>query len=99
MANTIIIKNGAGAPPNNALTVAELGFDTQNKKLYIGTKDGAFDLISSGMNVNFEESAEGETNVINAGSLGGILAENYATKSFVNSSINEILGVIENGSY
>lgn len=36
MANTIIIKNGAGAPPNDALVVAELGFDTQNKRLYVG---------------------------------------------------------------
>ena len=36
MANKIIIKNGAGAPPKDALAVAELGFDTQNKKLYIG---------------------------------------------------------------
>lgn len=36
MANTIIIKNGAGVPPNDALAVAELGFDTQNKRLYVG---------------------------------------------------------------
>lgn len=36
MANQIIIKNGNGTPPNNALTVAELGFDTKNKRLYVG---------------------------------------------------------------
>lgn len=36
MANQIIIKKGNGTPPNNALAIAELGFDTKNKRLYVG---------------------------------------------------------------
>ena len=39
MANKIIIKNGAGAPANDVLDIAELGFDTQNKRLYIGDSE------------------------------------------------------------
>lgn len=36
MANQIIIKNGNGTPPSDALAIAEFGFDTKNKRLYIG---------------------------------------------------------------
>lgn len=40
MSNKIIIKNGSGAPNNGALSLAELGFDITNKKVYIGHPDG-----------------------------------------------------------
>lgn len=36
MANTIIIKNGSSAPGAGTLQSSELGFDKENKKLYIG---------------------------------------------------------------
>jgi hypothetical protein len=36
MANKIIIKNGSGAPGAGTLQSSELGFDKENKKLYIG---------------------------------------------------------------
>ena len=61
MANTIIIKNGAGAPPNNALTVAELGFDTQNKKLYIGDTLET-NLLINPLSVNLEGTSGEITN-------------------------------------
>lgn len=40
MSNKIIVKNGSGAPGNGILSLAELGFDTTNKKVYIGHPDG-----------------------------------------------------------
>lgn len=40
MSNKIIVKNGSGAPGNGVLSLAELGFDTTNKKVYIGHPDG-----------------------------------------------------------
>lgn len=66
MANTIIIKNGAGAPPDDALAVAELGFDTENKKLYIGHKDGIVDLNSSGVTIDLEGAEQGNIVGVNA---------------------------------
>lgn len=44
MSNTIILKNGSDTPPS--LETAELGFDTQNEALYIGSQNtvvGIFD--------------------------------------------------------
>ena len=39
MINIIKIKRGAGKPANGVLKAGELGFDTTNKDLYIGTDD------------------------------------------------------------
>lgn len=39
MSNIIKIKRGAGKPANGVLKAGELGFDTTNKDLYIGTGD------------------------------------------------------------
>lgn len=39
MANKIQIKRGVGAPANGKLGNGELGWDTLNKKLYVGTGD------------------------------------------------------------
>ena len=39
MSNIIKIKRGAGKPANGVLKAGELGFDTTNKDLYIGTDD------------------------------------------------------------
>lgn len=39
MSNIIKIKRGAGKPANGVLKAGELGFDTTNKNLYIGTDD------------------------------------------------------------
>lgn len=39
MSNKIILKHGAGAPADGVLDEAELGFDTTEKKLYIGYSD------------------------------------------------------------
>lgn len=40
MSNTILIKNGSGKPSAGVLKNNELGFDTTNKNLYIGTESG-----------------------------------------------------------
>ena len=45
MSNTLKIKNGPGAPPS--LEKAELGFDTQNQQLYIGSEEGVVLLTSN----------------------------------------------------
>lgn len=39
MSNIIKIKRGAGKPASGALKEGELGFDTTNKDLYIGSDD------------------------------------------------------------
>ena len=61
MPNKIIIKNGAGAPPNDALAVAELGFDTQNKKLYIGDTLET-NLLINPLSINLEGTSGEITN-------------------------------------
>lgn len=40
MSNKIIVKHGEGKPKNGVLDVAELGWDTVNKILYVGTGNG-----------------------------------------------------------
>ena len=37
--NTFLLKGGKGAPPNNILQERELGWDLENKQLYIGIKN------------------------------------------------------------
>ena len=71
MANKIIIKNGAGAPPADALSVAELGFDTANKKVYIGHADGPVEIGTPDLTVDLSGSANGTANTVNADTLGG----------------------------
>ena len=39
MSNIVKIKRGAGKPANGVLKEGELGFDTTNKGLYIGSDD------------------------------------------------------------
>ena len=39
MSNIIKIKRGAGKPANGVLKEGELGFDTTNKDLYVGSDD------------------------------------------------------------
>lgn len=117
MANTIIIKNGAGAPPSDALAVAELGFDTQNKKLYIGTEDENL-LINSDVVVDTEldpdssnpvansalkdvvtldgTGTDAEANTINADTLDGKPASEYATKTWTNTQIEAALVQLHN---
>lgn len=54
MSNKIIIKNGAGAPPANMLSVAEFGFDTTNKKVYIGDTDGPIEVGIKGVAIDLQ---------------------------------------------
>lgn len=51
MANTIKIKKGITAPVSGTLEVAELGFDTKNKKLYVGMGKEAPVCVNSDFNV------------------------------------------------
>lgn len=44
MSNKIIVKHGEGKPKNGVLDVAELGWDTVNKILYIGTGNGPLNM-------------------------------------------------------
>lgn len=41
MGNIIQIKRGAGKPNNGILANGELGYDTENNRLYIGVEEGA----------------------------------------------------------
>lgn len=84
MANKIIIKNGAGAPGNGVLSTAELGFDTQNKRLYIGDSESTNLLLNPPeVTVDLEGANEGSANGINADTLGGLVASEYATKEYL----------------
>lgn len=84
MANKIIIKNGAGAPGNGVLSTAELGFDTQNKLLYIGDSETTSMVLNPPeVTVDLEGANEGSANGINADTLGGLAASDYATKEYL----------------
>ena len=84
MANKIIIKNGAGAPGNGVLSTAELGFDTQNKLLYIGDSENTSMVLNPPeVTVDLEGANQGSANGINADTLGGLAASDYATKEYV----------------
>lgn len=102
MANKIIIKKGDGTPPSGALDVAELGFDTTNKKFYIGHADGPVDLGPPDLKIDINGSIGGASNIINADALGGELAENYAKIEYVNAKIAENIPTVttaDNGKF
>lgn len=42
---------------------------------------------------------ESELSVADSAALGGVSAEEYATKTYVTEYVNELIGGIENGSY
>lgn len=91
MANKIIIKNGTTIPKAENLNKAELGFDSVGKKVYIGQETEApICLNPSEVSIDFEGAAKGTIALTNADSLGGIPAENYATKEYVLQLINTI---------
>lgn len=84
MANKIIIKNGAGAPGNGVLSTAELGFDTQNKLLYIGDSENTSMVLNPPeVTVDLEGANQGTASGLNADTLGGLAASEYATKEFL----------------
>lgn len=84
MANKIIIKNGAGAPANDVLDIAELGFDTQNKRLYIGDSESTNLLLNPPeVTIDFNNANQGTASGLNADTLGGLAASEYATKEFL----------------
>lgn len=102
MANKIIIKNGAGAPPANALSVAELGFDTANKKVYIGHGDGPIEMGPPDLKIDINGSISGDSNIINADALGGVSADKYAKIEYVNAKIAENIPAVtasDNGKF
>lgn len=114
MANKIIIKNGAGAPPNDALAVAELGFDKTNDKLYVGKGASAPICVNPISSVNAKTGevsltatdvgAVPTTRTVNGKELSSniILSASdvgATTETQVQSMIDTSLGVIENGSY
>lgn len=97
--NKIIIKNGQTKPNAGVLDVAELGFATSTRKLYVGATiehdNGDQEKVIvpvTGATVNFDEK-ESESDLIkyftDAQRLGGLKAENYATKDYVTEKINE----------
>lgn len=102
MANKIIIKNGAGAPPSDALDVAELGFDTTNKKVYIGHADGPIEMGPPDLKIDINGSIGGVSNIINADALGGVSADKYAKIEYVNAKIAENIPAVtasDNGKF
>jgi hypothetical protein len=54
MENKIIIKNGAGAPNNQVLEEAELGYDRTGKKLYGGNGYGKEATCINPFDVSFD---------------------------------------------
>ena len=71
--NKIQVKRGAGKPNNDVLDSGELGYDTINKKLYVGniTTDGnpaAPTLINSIKSVN----GKTDTVILNASDVGAL---------------------------
>lgn len=97
--NKIIIKNGQTKPNTGVLDVAELGFATSTRKVYVGATiehdNGDQEKVIvpvTGTTVNFDEK-ESESDLIkyfiDAQKLGGLEAENYATKDYVTEKINE----------
>lgn len=80
MANKIIIKNGPGIPPKGALDKAELGYDFDNKMVYIGTGENGDITTVTGAIVDLSDAIEGP---------GVLPSETYATKNFVISKIAE----------
>ena len=102
MANKIIIKNGAGAPPSDALDTAELGFDTTNKKVYIGHTDGPIEMGPPDLKIDINGSIGGTSNIINADALGGVSADKYAKIEYVNAKIAENIPTVttaDNGKF
>ena len=91
MANKIQFKRGEGAPAVGALDVGEPGFDLTNKKLYIGT--GITEtpiLINEDPEVYADDAAmEVMRELLNADTLGGYPASDYATQTFVTNKIAE----------
>lgn len=96
MANKIIIKNGSSAPGAGTLQSSELGFDKENKKLYIGLEgeDVAPLLVNPPevtVDLNGASSSE-SIQIINADSLGGIPASDFATREEANTMFVSVEG-------
>lgn len=70
MSNKIQIKYGENQPSKGQLDKAELGFDTLNKKLYIGAGEQEFFLINKIVEIG-EDYSEYTVNPIDANTLNG----------------------------
>lgn len=85
MANKIIIKNGDGAPGADTLQSSELGFDKENKKLYIGLEgENTSPLLVNPPEVTVDLNGASSSEIIqtiNADSLGGVPASDYLTEA------------------
>jgi hypothetical protein len=55
MSNTIIIKNGNRIPSSADLAQAELGFDFNEKKLYIGAKNEKVVCLNTSTDIDYKD--------------------------------------------
>lgn len=95
MANTIIIKNGNSAP-GTVLQVAELGYDKTGKKLYSGNGTGNEATCINPFNITDTESTPEAGDIIDADTLGGIPASDYAKTVYVDTQIENALIKLHN---
>lgn len=95
MSNKIIIKNGSDAP-GTVLEAAELGYDKNGKKLYSGNGVGTAATCINPFDVTNTESTPEVGNVINADTLGGNPASDYAKIIYVNTQIENALKELHN---
>ena len=65
MQNTIIIKSGDRAPTSAELVEAELGFDFNEKKLYIGVTNDKVLCLNAPLDINYEELAFKVDQIVN----------------------------------
>lgn len=87
MSNKVIIKNGEGAPTAEALGKAELGFDTLHELVFIGRENNDPLCISPEVKIDLDGAELGQPSLLNADSLGGRLASEYATLKYVSDAI------------
>ena len=90
MENKIIIKNGAGAPNNQVLDEAELGYDRTGKKLYSGNGYGKEATCVNPFDISFD-NIQVAPDELDANLLGGLAADDYITIDAMNNIINSTL--------
>lgn len=91
MANKIIIKNGPEAPSATNLDLAELGYAVGLKKVYAGNGYTSAPTCINPLDIDINGSNSGNPANINADTLGGRPAEDYATNTEVNVAIENAL--------
>lgn len=78
---------------------AKVIYDSLNNKFDDVVYSDELDSLMQNLLYSDESNPEADVVPVDADSLGGTPASEYATKGYVTTAINEALGVIENGTY